>query len=128
MSEHTECALCGAAAAAKVLALFPGEEQAVPVVLCADPACLCSLEEKARIVEPWLSIPSPLGSPEPSEASDHRQADGKTDTVYFSRMAEEQAEAHSLMAEEAEHALPAVQKMAEEHAEAQDRILKQQAE
>ena len=65
MSEHTECALCGAAAAAKVLAIFPGEEQ---------------------------------------------------------------AEAHSLMAEEAEHALPAVQEMAERHAEAQDRILKQQPE
>jgi len=108
MSEHTECALCGDAAAAKVLAIFPGEEQAVPVVLCADPACLCSLEETARVVEPWLSIPSPLGS--------------------LARMAEEQAEAHALMAEEAEHALPAVQKMAEEYAKAQDRILKQQPE
>lgn len=59
-SERPQCEFCGRPAAAKFLAWFADEEEAVPAHLCDHPACLELLETVARVVEPSLKLPSPL--------------------------------------------------------------------
>lgn len=59
-TDRPVCEFCGKPAAAKFLAWFASEEEAVPAHLCDHPACLELLETVARVVEPSLELPSPL--------------------------------------------------------------------